>query len=814
MKRIFALLLLGLTTVACAQSANPGWPVGSATSDNIFSVAANPAGLGVERDTEFLFNWQVNDMYPDDQNEYSFLISGDGIGFGLYEVYSQQMNTLVRKYQISSGGHLGGGVYMGARANWWARFPDQQMEWDAGLLYRPFKFLSAGLTASNLLEGNDCYRSFEPGIAIRPLWGCSKLTFSASGTLYKMDLPTGDLEYGDEFPYRLGVELEPLPGLALAGTWESEGETIGIAASIGTDFSSLFASQQLAEDDEATMRNVGFHITKEKRHSLTDIVHTVPSQFVEITLAGGMPYFPGTKGFFQKPTSSVRELLTFLEELTEEQNAAGIFLHLVSPALGSSAMQELGDALQAYRDAGGRIYTYIERGGLGTYYLAAHSDRIYMPETSSIDLQGITVESMFYSGLLDKLGLEMEVIAAGKYKSAMEQFSRDGFSEPAREALDAVIVDILDAYITGIAAARDISVDAAATLVYNGPYNYQAALSNNMIDGAMYFNDRDEMIKGASGLEDISFANWRSFNDETYQYAWGVDSKPQRIALIRAEGPVVNRTSPQRSLFKSTKQVTYQVADQLKDAREDDDVAAVVLWINSPGGAVMASDVIWHEMEKYHTEDFNKPLIAVMGDVAGSGGYYIACEADTIIAAPTTITGSIGVISGKPNTWRLLDKIGVTVDTLHYSNHASVNSTYYPFTDQDHQLIEDIIMDFYELFLSRVSSGRDMTRDEVHNVAQGRIWSGADAVNNGLIDLLGDLDTGFDVACHLAGGTPEDFDLVEMKSGDHSFTLAPLMGMRSELPESVNLLLAEYERLEEISTGEPLFLMPLKISVK
>jgi protease-4 len=203
-----------------------------------------------------------------------------------------------------------------------------------------------------------------------------------------------------------------------------------------------------------------------------------------------------------------------------------------------------------------------------------------------------------------------------------------------------------------------------------------------------------------------------------------------------------------------------------------------------------------------------------MGDVAGSGGYYIACEADTIIAAPTTITGSIGVISGKPNTWRLLDKIGVTVDTLHYSNHASVNSTYYPFTDQDHQLIEDIIMDFYELFLSRVSSGRDMTRDEVHNVAQGRIWSGADAVNNGLIDLLGDLDTGFDVACHLAGGTPEDFDLVEMKSGDHSFTLAPLMGMRSELPESVNLLLAEYERLEEISTGEPLFLMPLKISVK
>ncbi len=810
MKRIFTLLGLTLATVAFAQSANPGWPVNSATSDNIFSVAANPAGLGVERDTEFLFNWQVNDLYPEDQNEYSFLLSSDGLGFGLYEVYSPQLQTIVRKYQISSGGHLGGGVYMGARANWWARFPDQQMEWDAGLLYRPFNFLSVGLTASNLLEGNDLYRSFEPGIAIRPMWGCSKLTFSASATLSKDE----DLNYGEELPYRLGVEIEPLPGLTLAGSWESEGETIGIAASLGTDFSSVFASQQLADDDEAALRNIGIHFTSEKRHSVTDIVPSVPSRFVEITLAGGMPYFPGHKGFFQTPTSSVRELLTFLEELTEEQNAAGIFLHLKSPALGASAMRELGDALQAYRDAGGRIYTYIEMGGLGTYYLAAHSDRIYMPETSSIDLQGIAIESMFFSGLLDKLGIEMEVIAAGKYKSAMEQFSRDGFSEPAREALDAVIVDILDAFITGIASARDISNEAAAELVYNGPYNYQAALDNGMIDGAMYFNDREEMIKGASGLEEISFACWRNFNEETYQYAWGVDSKPQRIALIRAEGPVVNRTSPQRSMFKTTKQVTYQVADQLKAAREDDSVAGVVLWINSPGGAVMASDMIWHEMEKYHTDDFNKPLVAVMGDVAGSGGYYIACEADTIIAAPTTITGSIGVISGKPNTWRLLEKIGVTVDTLHYSNHASVNSSYYPFTDQDHKLIEDIIMDYYELFLSRVTSGRDMTRDEVHNVAQGRIWSGADAVDNGLIDLLGDLDTGFEVACHLAGGTTDQFDLVEIKSGDHNFSLAPLMGVRSDLPESVNLLLDEYERLEDISTGEPLFLMPLKIAVK
>ncbi len=203
-----------------------------------------------------------------------------------------------------------------------------------------------------------------------------------------------------------------------------------------------------------------------------------------------------------------------------------------------------------------------------------------------------------------------------------------------------------------------------------------------------------------------------------------------------------------------------------------------------------------------------------MCDVAGSGGYYIACEADTIIAAPTTITGSIGVISGKPNTWRLLDKIGVTVDTMHYSNHPSINSIYYPYSAGDHKLIVDFIMSYYELFLDRVVSGRGMRRADVHAVAQGRIWSGVDAQANGLIDLLGDLDTGYEIACYLAGGDTETFDLVEYNAGDREFEIPDLMGVKTELPGSVTQLLAEFERWEEISTGEPLFLMPLRIEVE
>ncbi|MBC8478365.1 S49 family peptidase [bacterium] len=626
MRHLVVLFVMGLATVALAQDGSPGWPVSSATSDNIFSVAANPAGMGVERDSEFLFSWRVNDAFPDDRNEYSFLISGNGLGFGFYEVYSPERDDIVRKYQIASGGHLGGGFYLGARADWWARFPDQKMQFDAGLLYRPFNFFSLGFTASNLFEANDGYRTFEPGVAIRPLAGDSRLTLYASGTLFTND----SLDYGEEFPYRLGIEVEPLPGLSVAGTWESEGETIGLAASFSTDFASVFSSQQLVDEDEATLRAMGVHFTKQKRHSVTDMVHTAPSEFVEIKLAGSLPYFSDKKGFFQKPSSSVRQLLDFLQELTEKQDAAGIFLHLNSPALGATSLREVAAAFQAYRDAGGLIYTFIESGGLGAYYLAAHTDKIYLPETSSIDLQGIAIESMFFSGLLDKLGLEMEVIAAGKYKSAMEQFSREGFSDPAREALDAVVTDLLDAFINGIATARGLSPAAATGLVLNGPYNCQAAIANGMIDGSMYYHDREEMLKGGSGLEEITLTGWHDFYAvEDYQYAWGVDTRPQHIALIRAEGPVMNLPEPQRSIFETKKQVTYQIADQLKIAREDENVAAVVLWINSPGGAILASDVIWHEMKKYHTGDVDKPIIAVMGDVAGSGGVYFLREAGT-----------------------------------------------------------------------------------------------------------------------------------------------------------------------------------------
>ncbi len=811
MKRLFISLTLAGLTVAGALAAPIGWPANSATSDNIFSVAANPAGLGIERDGEFLFNWRVNDAFPDNRNEYSFLISGDGIGFGLYEVYSPVRDDIVRQYQLSGGGHLGGGFYLGSRINWWARFPDQQPEWDAGLLYRPFRFISLGVTAANLLETNDGYRAFRPGIAIRPIWGSSRLTLSASTSLTK----TATTDYGDEMPYWLQVEVEPLPGMILAGNWESESETIGIAASFGTDFASVFASQNLVDEDEASLRSIGLHLTSEKKRSLTDVVVQEHSEFIEIKLEGGLPYFSTPRGFFGKRGASVRQLLDFLEELTEEQDAAGIFLHLRGPALGGTGTHEVAEALQAYRDAGGQVYTFLEYGGLGAYYLAAHTDKIFMPQTSGVSLQGISVESMFYSGLLDKVGLEMEVIAAGKYKSALEQFNRTGFSEPAREAIDAVIVDILADYTAGIATARGLSVVETRTLIADGPYNFKRALAAGLVDGSLYYHDREELLEELSGLEEISLVCWCE-HDKTplWDYTWGVEPEPKQIAVIRAEGVVVNQDKPKRSMFGGSPQVTYQVADLLKKAREDNQVAATILWINSPGGAVLASDVIWREMKKYHTDDFDKPLIAVMADVAGSGGYYIACAADTIIAAPTTITGSIGVISGKPNTWQLFDKIGVSIDTMHYTNHPSVNSVYYPYTEEDHQLVEDVIMDIYDIFLDRVVDGRGMERKAVHAVAQGRIWSGEDAQANGLIDLLGDLDTGFEVARHLAGDDTVEYELVEYEPPREKFKFSLGLGISSDMPAGLEQLLAEYERFEEIATGKPLLLMPVKIGIE
>jgi len=507
----------------------------------------------------------------------------------------------------------------------------------------------------------------------------------------------------------------------------------------------------------------------------------------------------------------VTGLLKKLEVLSRDRRVAGIFLNVRGPAMGLPALRHLGKGLERFHDSGKKIICYLEGGGLGSWYLAAHADSIYMPESAMLDLHAPGVETLFFGGLLSKLGIQMEVIAAGRYKSALEQIAREGFSEPAREALRAVLEDLMNQMESDIARLRGVETESIRKILENGPYDYRAALEAGLVDGPFYYNDREERLREITGLKHLQLRDLKQCRfPGNYDYEWEALQNGNYIALIRAEGPVVDLDKPQKSfpLGSPRKQVTFDIARQLREARQDPNVAAVVMWIDSPGGAIMASDIIWHEMKKYHDPDVRKPLIAVMGSVAGSGGYYIACQADTIIADPTTITGSIGVISGKLNFRGLMKTLGITMDTLRLGAEPRISSPYRPFREEERKMTTEVIRRYYELFLSRVSEGRGLSRDEVHQVAEGRIWSGLDAREHHLVDLLGNLDDGIALAAELAGITDTN-RLVDYTHPESPLPLPVGLTARTALPSEVEELLRDLQASGALFGDKPLFLMPL-----
>jgi protease IV len=446
----------------------------------------------------------------------------------------------------------------------------------------------------------------------------------------------------------------------------------------------------------------------------------------------------------------LRAILRALHEAGDDRRVRAIVVKVGGASLPWATVQELRAGLRAFAATGKPVVAWAEtfgEGGNGSadYVLATGCSEIWLQPSGELALMGVAAETTFLRGALDKLGIEPQLDKRHEYKSAADRIMRTEFTPEHREAVDRVVESTWEVAVAAIAEGRRVDAAGVRAIAERAPVAAQDARSAGLIDRIGY---RDEV-----------YAELRDRVGDDAQLLFADQWRPRRrapalvrrakgfVALVEAHGEIVAGRS--RSTPRGGQVGSSTVGAALRAARENDEARAVLFRIDSPGGSAVASDTIWREVEL--TRRAGKPVIVSMGSLAGSGGYYIACPADVIVAQPTTITGSIGVLGGKVVISDLLDRIGLSTGAVEHGGGARMFSLRRGFTDDERQRLAAMLDRIYADFVQKVADGRHMTYDDVHGVARGRIWSGTDASRNGLVDTLGGLRDAADIARQRAG---------------------------------------------------------------
>lgn len=443
----------------------------------------------------------------------------------------------------------------------------------------------------------------------------------------------------------------------------------------------------------------------------------------------------------------LNNILKNLKKAKKDENIAGIYMNLKHVPTGLATLEEIRNALIDFKESGKFIYTYSEVITQPAYYLASVSDSIFMNPVGMMELKGLRTSLAFFKGALEKLGVEPVIFRHGKFKSAVEPFMYEKMSKENKEQMMTFVGSIWDHFVKGISAERNLTESAFNELADNITIrNTKSAVKHNIIDGLLY---KDEMIDllvektGAESDDKLEVVRLSKYKNVSIEKKSKKRDKRKKIGVVYASGGIVMGKGEGGNIGSET------ISKAIRKARKDTTVKAIVFRINSGGGSALASDIIWREAVLAQKE---KPFIVSMGDYAASGGYYIACPADTIVASPTTLTGSIGVFGLMMNTQKLMnDKLGITFDGVKTNKLADIGDPNRKMTEAEKEIIQSGVEEVYADFISHVSEGRGMTTDEVDEIGQGRIWSGINAKNNGLVDVYGGLNTAIDIAAEKAG---------------------------------------------------------------
>ena len=436
--------------------------------------------------------------------------------------------------------------------------------------------------------------------------------------------------------------------------------------------------------------------------------------------------------FASEINSSVSEIalddiMASIDKATDNDNIKGIYLHIGDFSASVASLQEIYKGLEKFKKTGRFIVAYADSYGNGTYYLSSIADKVYMNPSGTLALTGINISTVFFKDLLSKIGVEMQIFKVGTFKSAVEPFTQTSMSEANRLQLTTFINSIWTEITKTIARNRGISDMEVNLYADSGLFldDAQTAVQHKLIDSLVYSSDMKEIIEK---LVDKDY-NTLTINDMKL-VARNKEYSKNRIAIVYAVGEIDGSN-------KNDGIDSEDISEDLLDIADNDKIKAVVLRINSPGGSAYGSEQIWKAVSVVKSK---KPIVVSMGDYAASGGYYIACNTDRIFAQPTTLTGSIGIFGIFPNIGGLTDKLGIKFDNVKTNKYSDFGATYRPMNTEERAILQRYINNGYELFTKRCAEGRNMNIDSLKAIAEGRIYSGTDAMQLGLVDEMGGLE--------------------------------------------------------------------------
>lgn len=470
------------------------------------------------------------------------------------------------------------------------------------------------------------------------------------------------------------------------------------------------------------------------------------------------------------------DIIAALEKASADPKIKGISLELQNVSSGISQLASLRSAIAKFKESGKFVTAYANNYSQKNYYLTSVADSIYLNPVGDVALNGLSAEVLFYKDFQDKFGVKMEVIRHGKYKSAVEPYLSNTMSPANRMQMESLIHSLWKTMVSDISKSRDITV-AQLNTIADSAFGRTAELSKEykLVDALVYKDVYENKLKtqlGTESLESISLMDYMKIDMALPTF----ESKNQ-VAIVYAQGTIIDGKGGKETIGPGL------FVKEINKARLDESIKAVVLRINSPGGSAMASEAIWRALELLKKE---KPLVVSMGDYAASGGYYIASNAATIYAEPTTVTGSIGVFGMFPNVSALSERIGIHAETV-ATNKAPSYSPFLPIDPSYYELSKQGVDRVYTTFLKRVSDGRKMTVDEVHALAQGRVWTGEQALENGLVDTLGSLNMAVKHAAKMA--ELEEYEVLKLPNYEQdlmaSFGELPFVSLKGKLLEEL-----------------------------
>lgn len=775
-----------------------------ATSDDTTSLYFNPAGLGYHALQLGYFYGRNPQNKLDDHMIFLNLL---GIAFSTQWRLGDG-NDYARRYTLGMGIINTPFFSVGTSYSWYSSsfsYLDRYTQWDVGMILRPWRRLSIGAVGralnKPLFQGEIFETNWDVGVGIRPLPGkyTENLTISLDTNL------NPNTTWANLTP-KLLVEATLWPGNNVYGGYSQlNGAFFGLRFA---QYISQISFQGSTPKDSGAFFGGGILIGRERYQ--TGI--TALGRYLEIHLDDKIDERKQEGFLFLSENFTFLELLRSIETAKKDAQIRGILITGRGFHGGWGQAEELRTALLSFQQKK-PVYAYLENAGNKEYYIASMADRIFMPQSAMLDVSGLKAEAYFVKDLLNKVGVKADFISLGDYKSAPDRLTRSEPTKFDREQLEALLKSNVGELKAAILAGRlKVKGENLEGVLDKGFYSANKAHEAGLIDEVAYLSDVENQLTA----QNLTAAGWRIgaadyFKTRFYDDTWG--TKPT-IAVLVLSGEIMSGTSRSEGLFTGGTIGSDTIQEVLDQIRADGNIKGLVLRIDSPGGSSLASDLLWNkirEVKKSRGADF--PIIVSLGNVAASGGYYLAVGGDQILASNTSITGSIGIFTGKFNVKGLYDWLGVKKHTFKTHKNAAIYSETENFTDEERLLIREQLSEFYDLFLKRVADNRGQTSEKIKPLAGGRVYSGKDALANRLADKQGGLMLALEIIREKAR-IDDNYYQVQVYPSDAQNLLSLGDPKKLMLPGLLREAARIIGKTESIRDEKMLFLMPYDLDIR